>query len=65
MLGERSAVIDIQNLEAAADREDRQIAFDRRVYQSELYLVASVIRRIGLGFGCRAVTFGIHVRPTH
>src|SRR5437879_323236 len=46
VLHERAAARDVEDLDAAADREQRDIPFARELHQSDLELVASRFRRV-------------------
>ena len=57
VLDEVAAAQDVQQLEAAADRERRQVALERRLEETQLAGIAVGLRRIG-----RRVTVGTVVR---
>ena len=63
MLDEVAAAEDVQQLEAAADRERREVALERRLEQRQLARVAVRLRRVGRGVSLGAVEGRVDVDP--
>ena len=63
VLDEVTAAEDIEELEAAADRERRQIALERGLEQRELAGIAVGLRRVGRGMTVGAVAGRVDVDP--
>ena len=63
VLVQRSTAGDVQNLDAAADREQRQVGLGRRRDEGELEGVACRIRLTGARVGQLAVVVGRNIRP--
>ena len=63
VLDQVAAAGDVQHLRAAADREHRHVALERRLEQRELAVVATLLRRVGCGVRLRAVRGRVDVRP--
>jgi len=61
MLDQRAAMIDIEQLKAAADRQHRQIAVQRFTQQADLHAVARRIRLLRLGSALLPITLGIDI----
>ncbi len=61
VLDEVAAARDVQHLEAAADREHRQVARERRLEQRELAAVALGVRARRLRMRLGAVLVGLEV----
>ena len=62
VLDEVAAARDVQELEAAADRERRHVALERGLQQRQLARVAARLRRVGLGMRLGAVRARVDVR---
>ena len=61
VLHEVAAAGDVQELEAAADRERRHVALERRLQERQLTRVTTGLRRVGLRVGIGPVARGIDV----
>src|SRR5262249_53360709 len=61
VLDQVAAPRDVEQLEAATDRECRQVAVEGRTEQRQLAGIAALLRRVGLGVGVRSVACGTDV----
>ena len=62
VLDEIASARDVQELEAAADREGRQVALECRLQERQLACVAARLRRVRLGMSVGAVLRRVDVR---
>ena len=61
MLDQRSAAGDVQNLHAAADSKEREVALDRALRQGDLELVALADTMLSLRGALRPIENGVDV----
>ena len=65
VLHQCAAMLDIQDLQAAANGKHRKIAFQRLGDQAQFQFVAEIVRIVRLRAALFAITRGVNVRAAH
>ncbi len=65
VLNQRAAVINIEQLQASANGQDRNILFDGLVEDVEFDGIAFIVGRIGFRLSCLVIALRVHVGTAH